>query len=470
MADNPGNLNRYFELVADINASSLNRPIGRDGGSVTNFTGNFEGNGHAITINISSPAQDNVGLFARIGTTGIVRNLEVRGSVNGRDNVGGIAGSVLNTGLITRSSSFVNVNGRERVGGIVGQIDSGGNVNLSFASGDVYATSSRAGGIAGVNSGAVLNSYATGNVEGNHRVGGVVGENNSGQIAFVHALGRITANNNVGGVVGAMNGGTLSNSVALNGNIDGVSQAGRVVGNTGGSMNFNHGRDNMFVDSGPVNSADQSSGHGANLMLATLVPLWWNNLGFQNTIWNFTLMGVPFLVDVPNASAQFPAIPPVATMDTLNFSGFGGMLPPVITLPGGADSAPSLLPDDDGTWEEPDYMPDMKLPEEDEYPEEEDEEEPEEESEEEPEEESEEKSEAEEPPDSEEPGDEPADEGDDDGESEAEDGNDQNEDKDQSGDENSEAEDFFGSLVEEAQETGGDDQTAAIRDILWKNT
>ena len=111
MAENPSVLDRYFELVASINAATLTSPIGRQGGSVTNFTGNFNGNGNAITINISTSGQNNVGLFAVIGAGGVVRNLEVRGSVTGGQNVGGIAGMVLNTGAVTNSSSFVNVTG-----------------------------------------------------------------------------------------------------------------------------------------------------------------------------------------------------------------------------------------------------------------------------------------------------------------------------------------------------------------------
>ena len=366
MADNPQYLNRYFIVTSDINATSLNRPIGREGGSVTNFTGTFDGNGHAITIDINTPSQNNVGLFATIGAGGIVRNTEVRGSVNGAQNVGGIAGMILSTGAITNSSSFVAVNGIENVGGIVGSNNSGGNVTFSFATGDVIGTSS-VGGIAGANSGAIQNSYATGNVEGNNRVGGVAGEN-SGAIQFVYAMGRVTAtNNHVGGIVGMMSGGTLSNSVALGGNVDGNNQIGRVVGNTGGSMNFNHGRENMFVDGAPVSSASDSSGHGMDLSIATLLPLWWSFLGWQSAHWGFTGMGVPYLLNVPNASAQNPAIPPVATMFSFSFSAFGGtMTPPPVTVPGGAGSAPGLLPGDDEPYLKPEDTPDMILPKEDE--------------------------------------------------------------------------------------------------------
>ena len=382
MAYNPAFLDKHFVLIADIDATSLDRPIGRNGVYITNFTGVFEGNGHAITLNISTSGQSNVGLFATIGAGGIVRNLEVRGSVSGSNNVGGIAGSILGTGTVTNSSSFANVNGIDSVGGLVGSNGFGGNIMLSFATGAINGTA-RAGGLVGVNSGAIRNSYATGNVDGNHRIGGIAGENVSGTIQMVYAMGRIMGNNNVGGLVGSIDGGALQHGVALNGNVDGSSEIGRAVGSVHGSvaLHFIYARENMLLDGIPVSSASDLSTDGADLSIATLLPLWWTNQQFSSTHWNFTSMGVPYLQNVPNPASQNPFFPPVVTMFSFSADAFGVSLavPPPITAPGGSDAAPSLPSLESEEPAEPDYVPDMKLPEEDESLEEETEEDTEEE-------------------------------------------------------------------------------------------
>lgn len=366
MAFNTGFLDRHFELTTNINATALDRAIGRNGGSLDYFTGNFEGNGFAITIDINTPSQHNVGLFGTIGPGGLVNNLEVRGNVSGNQHVGGIAGTVRNTGAVTNSSSFVAASGNQNVGGVAGFVDSGGNVQFSFATGNINGNQ-RVGGLVGLNMGAIQNSYATGAIDGNHRIGGVVGENNGGAIQFVYATGRVTGNNNVGGLVGDMNGGALSNSVALNGNIDGFSQIGRITGNPGGAMNFNRARDNMMVEGNLITSGDASSMQGEDLPLATVVPLFWNLLGWTSGIWNVAASGVPYLINAPGGlSSQNPFFPPVVTMGTFSFAGFGG----AIVVPGGSDAAPGMLPPPDNGPSEDDYDPDMKLPEEEEYPDE----------------------------------------------------------------------------------------------------
>ena len=56
------------------------------------FTGTFDGNGHKITLNISSTSH-NTGLFSKIGQNGTVKNVITAGSVTGNYYVGGIAGS-----------------------------------------------------------------------------------------------------------------------------------------------------------------------------------------------------------------------------------------------------------------------------------------------------------------------------------------------------------------------------------------
>ncbi|MDR1572791.1 MAG: InlB B-repeat-containing protein, partial [Clostridiales Family XIII bacterium] len=106
-------LTKHYILTADIDAGSAWVPIGYGGSEPTDltnqFTGSFNGNGHAINIaglaaNITPGFFGNewLGLFGVVGTGGTVKNLMVTGTVFRSSEVakgiGGIAGC--NTGTI----------------------------------------------------------------------------------------------------------------------------------------------------------------------------------------------------------------------------------------------------------------------------------------------------------------------------------------------------------------------------------
>ena len=113
----------------------------------------FEGNGHTISnLYIHRRATVSVGLFARVGGSGIIRNTRVvNAEMEGRSYTGILAGS--NSGTITASYATGSVSGRDNyVGGLVGDNSSGG---------------------------AITASYATGSVSGDNYVGGLVGANSS---------------------------------------------------------------------------------------------------------------------------------------------------------------------------------------------------------------------------------------------------------------------------------------------------
>ena len=163
------------------------------------FTGTFDGNGHTINnIHIvdrtynPTPADDyrsspDVGLFARLGSGGTVKNLKVTGSVSGGErgvNVGGIVGAN-NRGTVTNCTFSGSVNG-----GIATTV----------------------GGIVGLNSGSVTDCTNSGGVSGKGNVGGIVGQNNSSVTDCTNTSGFIISgsDNNFGGVVGN-NSGTVEN-------------------------------------------------------------------------------------------------------------------------------------------------------------------------------------------------------------------------------------------------------------------
>jgi len=159
------------------------------GGVAQNFTGNFNGDGHTITVAINLPATPNLGLFRAIGAPGVVENLTVAGSVTGTNNpVGALAG--LNGGRVTNSRSSASVTGGATgiggIGGLVGNNQAAGIVEQSSAFGNVTAagaTAGAAGGLVGVNwpaDAAIINSYATGTVSGVNFAGGIAGLNRIG--------------------------------------------------------------------------------------------------------------------------------------------------------------------------------------------------------------------------------------------------------------------------------------------------
>lgn len=202
----------YFRLTTDIIAPA-NLVIGGecDTHFQSSFGGNFDGNGHSITIDINVNVTSRVGLFAE--NTGVIRNLTVNGNVRHTTtwhytSTGGITGSN-SGGRIENSISNANVSGNVFVGGLVGS-----------------------------NNSTILNSSATGNVTGNNVVGGLVGRNFFGPIRNSTASGNVTGSNRVGGLVGENEGsqgesrvywGVISGSSA-SGNVTGVSMVGGFVG------------------------------------------------------------------------------------------------------------------------------------------------------------------------------------------------------------------------------------------------
>jgi hypothetical protein len=168
-----------YVLENNINASAVSNfaPIG----SVSDpFYGTLNGNGYTVSnLAISSSAND-VGLFA--ANAGSIQNLdltnEVVSSTASAPTVGGIAG--VNTGIITQSYATggtlsANAASSATAGGLVG--DNAGTISLSHASNSVQVSAGTAGGLAGVNAGTVSQSYSTGSVSAGNSstVGGLIG-------------------------------------------------------------------------------------------------------------------------------------------------------------------------------------------------------------------------------------------------------------------------------------------------------
>ena len=230
------------------------------------FDAIFDGNGHTISnlyINRRSEHYSyEVGLFGDAGGYSVIRELGLvdadvtaanYGSSSGDQNVGGLAGK--NSGKIINSYVTGKVTGGKNVGGLTGW-NSG--LISSYAGSRVSGVesgSSTVGGLVGENeSGIISYSYAVGDVSGIGPVGGLAGLNN-GTVDHSYATGSVSGTGAVGGLIGR-NGGTIHESYA-SGN---VGDKGFGGGPTGGLVGDNSGVVSASYAAGDVSGGDDAGG------------------------------------------------------------------------------------------------------------------------------------------------------------------------------------------------------------------
>ena len=247
-------LDGKYALVCDIDLGGAEwTPIGT---KEDPFTGEFDGQGYAISNFKITTGRQYVGLFGY--NKGVIKNLGVENftvNVSYGGNVfyaGGLVG--YNSGDILNSYATGDVSATAYkyayAGGLVGE-NAGGSITNSYAAGDVSATASSsnsnayayAGGLVGDNDGgSITNSYATGNVSATSTstytsastsssytayayAGGLVGRNNSGDITNSYAAGNVSATYTsassssayAGGLVGFNVGGSITNCYRYSG-------------------------------------------------------------------------------------------------------------------------------------------------------------------------------------------------------------------------------------------------------------
>ena len=239
-------LTANYTLAADIDAVETSgwndgngfAPIGPDGS--TAFVGSFDGHGHTIsTLVINRSATDRVGLFGVVGDSGIVTNVSVSSvDVDGRDNVGGLAGDVFE-GTVRNVSVSGTVNGSSKVGGLAGYLYNGSATESSSTvtvSGDANI-----GGLVGsVYDGNLSTVHASGAVHGigqsGKNVGGLVGQYASGTVQNASASGDVGGPFNVGGLIGKVDGPTNATNVSAIGDVNVGSSGGGLVGSNRGTV------------------------------------------------------------------------------------------------------------------------------------------------------------------------------------------------------------------------------------------
>ena len=126
------------------------------------FGGVFNGNGHQITGMDIGEKISPAGLFGVLEESAVVKNLNVSGNVHiTDDHVGGIAG--INQGMILDCSFDGSLSGKKNVGGIAGTNGSEGTIRNCRISGNIQG-SSMTGGAAGNNMGTLSSCSNSSNV------------------------------------------------------------------------------------------------------------------------------------------------------------------------------------------------------------------------------------------------------------------------------------------------------------------
>lgn len=150
-----------YQLTADIIVTA---PYAYD------FSGTFDGNGHTVTLNItSSSAKSYTGLFGTLAGGAVVKNVKVNGTVSGTEGVAGIAAQA-NGATISGCINCAEISATERyVGAIVGKME-GGTVENCYNTGAISSSRNRPavnlGGIVGYidESATVKNCYNVGEI------------------------------------------------------------------------------------------------------------------------------------------------------------------------------------------------------------------------------------------------------------------------------------------------------------------
>lgn len=221
-AQDPAEFFSHYRLENDIDAAASQgwpggfKPIANPRNP---FRGNLDGAGFVVrNLKIARSVDVGVGLFGGIGTNGVVRNLRIEdASVLGSSQVGILAG--LNQGTISNCVVTGRVEGSGAVGGIAGENSSFSTGFFTSKTGRLLQSSARVevngiqnvGGLAGINSGTIVESFSTGRVQSptaGYATGGLVGGNLHGVIDRSSSSAVTEGGERVGGLVGFHSGNT----------------------------------------------------------------------------------------------------------------------------------------------------------------------------------------------------------------------------------------------------------------------
>ncbi|MGL1934533.1 MAG: cadherin-like domain-containing protein [Fibrobacterales bacterium] len=160
-------LNAYYRLVADIDASASRSENGQSGFiPIREFTGNFNGAGFSISGLYIYRSSRNVGLFGSISGA-IIDSLALYGDVTGSDTTGLLVGKMEEQSIVRNSLANGRVSGNRVVGGFVGYVNVSSEVSNSYANVNVQAYyKGEGGGFVGILAGSstIEKCYSTGQI------------------------------------------------------------------------------------------------------------------------------------------------------------------------------------------------------------------------------------------------------------------------------------------------------------------
>ena len=171
-----------YELMNNISLSSYSNwtPIGNDVISNNRYSGDFKGNGYAISnLTINRTGSTDTGLFGSAHTSARIESLGVTNAsvTSNQDYTGILVGSTY--GEVVACYSTGSVTGTKILGGLVGWTR--GSISSSYSTASVSGNEDLGGLLGRKHADAsVTNSYSTGAVSGTKNTGGLIGDSGSG--------------------------------------------------------------------------------------------------------------------------------------------------------------------------------------------------------------------------------------------------------------------------------------------------
>lgn len=189
---------KTVSLTADINLSKVNFS------GISYFSGTFEGNGYEISHITLDAKGSEYGFFRYLSASAVVNDLKLSGAITSEgscERIGGLAG--VNYGTINQCSFEGNVDGKTEVGAIAGVNKSTGKILDCSSQADVTATN-KTGGIVGNNEGLVTgclseSSVNTDELQTTMDLGGV-------DIGTLNVTQHVIDRNDMGGIAGLSSG------------------------------------------------------------------------------------------------------------------------------------------------------------------------------------------------------------------------------------------------------------------------
>jgi len=216
IAESPARWNYHYIQIADIDATATIDWFAGQGWSPIGywlhlydnqpFTGSYDGQEYIIDgLFINRPETSCIGLFGYLQNANLENIGVTNADITGLHNVAGLTGMMRADSTVSGSYATGSINGMNNVGGIAGFTD-GWNceIDTCYSTGSVTGGSQRIGGLIGsIVSARILNSYSTMDVSGTSYVGGLAGSaRNTSRFTNSYSSGNVSGDSLTGGLIG----------------------------------------------------------------------------------------------------------------------------------------------------------------------------------------------------------------------------------------------------------------------------